>query len=417
MKATINNALLARLLPGQKPYDVRDDKLTGFLVRVNISGKLLYMCEYARGKRVTIGKVGVLTVAQARDKAKAVLGDAVRGMLPATRADRRISGLLFTDFLEHDYIPWRQAHRKRANEDIKRVKVNFLEMLGQTKISEIDVLQIERWRSKRIHAGTKAATVNRDVNVLKAILNKAKEWGMVNHNPLQSIKPIKEDSTPKVRYLDEKEEQRLIEILYKRDNELKSARKRGNLWKEERSYDLLPDLTQCAYADHMTPMVFLSLNTGLRRGELFALEWEDINFNKALLTVKGGTAKSGKTRYIPLNEYALGVLKGWRKQSQSNNLVFSGKEGKQFTHVKKAWFSILKMAKIDKFRWHDMRHHFASHLVMMGVDLNTVRELLGHADLSMTLRYAHLAPEHKANAVSKLVKNNKMRMLMQEHAL
>jgi site-specific recombinase XerD len=72
--------------------------------------------------------------------------------------------------------------------------------------------------------------------------------------------------------------------------------------------------------------------------------------------------------------------------------------------VKTSWKGIRNTAKIKNFRWHDMRHHFASRLVMAGVDLNTVRELLGHSDLAMTLRYAHLAPEHKANAVEKLVR-------------
>jgi site-specific recombinase XerD len=70
--------------------------------------------------------------------------------------------------------------------------------------------------------------------------------------------------------------------------------------------------------------------------------------------------------------------------------------------LKTARKNVLKDAKVSKFRWHDMRHTFASRLVMKGVDINTVRELLGHADYQMTLRYAHLAPEHKADAVARL---------------
>ena len=70
--------------------------------------------------------------------------------------------------------------------------------------------------------------------------------------------------------------------------------------------------------------------------------------------------------------------------------------------MKRSWMKLLKDAEITKFRWHDMRHDFASKLVMKGVPLNTVRDLCGHADISTTLRYAHLAPEHKAEAVALL---------------
>lgn len=97
----------------------------------------------------------------------------------------------------------------------------------------------------------------------------------------------------------------------------------------------------------------------------------------------------------------------WRKQSNNTDLVFTNKNGERFDTIKNAWATILKKAKITNFRWHDLRHHFASRLVMSDVDLNTVRELLGHGDMTMTLRYAHIAPEHKANAVEKLVNKSK----------
>lgn len=116
-------------------------------------------------------------------------------------------------------------------------------------------------------------------------------------------------------------------------------------------------------------------------------------------------AKSGKTRHVPLNTEVLYVLKSWREQTDGDDLIFPNKNGARFDTIKNRWAGVLKTANIKNFRWHDLRHHFALSLVMADVDLNTVRELLGHADMTMTLRYAHLAPEHKANAVEKLVKN------------
>lgn len=115
-----------------------------------------------------------------------------------------------------------------------------------------------------------------------------------------------------------------------------------------------------------------------------------------MLTVRCENAKSGKQRHIPLNAEALAVMKQWQSQAGDSGRIF-GVKG-----VKSAWQKLLAAANIENFRFHDLRHHFASRLVMAGVDLNTVRELLGHADLVMTLRYAHLAPEHLASAVEKL---------------
>ena len=150
--------------------------------------------------------------------------------------------------------------------------------------------------------------------------------------------------------------------------------------------------------------MLLSLHTGMRRGELFALTWQSVDLQASRITVHGATAKSGRTRHLPLNSEALAVLRGWHDQSANTiGLVFPGKNGAAFNNVRRSWEGALKAAKITRFRWHDLRHTFASKLVMAGVDLNTVRELLGHSDYAMTQRYAHLAPEHKAAAVAKLV--------------
>jgi hypothetical protein len=116
------------------------------------------------------------------------------------------------------------------------------------------------------------------------------------------------------------------------------------------------------------------------------------------LTIEGSTAKNQQTRHIPLNVDALEALKRWKEQAPDGERVFPIDTG-----FKTAWAALLERAKITKFRWHDLRHHFASRLVQAGVPLNTVRELLGHGRMAMTLRYAHLAPDQKREAVDKLM--------------
>jgi integrase len=132
-----------------------------------------------------------------------------------------------------------------------------------------------------------------------------------------------------------------------------------------------------------------------------------VDLAQCRVTVRGASAKSGLTRYVPLNTDARDVLRAWRREGSdgADDLVFPGPQGERMFSLKTAWQKIATTAKLDGFTFHDLRHTFASKLVQAGVDLNTVRELLGHADIKMTLRYSHLAPEHKAAAVAKLVRS------------
>jgi len=399
MKAIINNSLLPKLKPHSKHYDVWDDKLGGFHLRVNPNGKMVYRCGYARNKVVTIGKAELLTPAQARDRAKQILGDAAVGFILQVSGQRSSSEMTLHHYLEGEYGQWRLLNRKNAQADLARVKVNFLKDFGSLPLQEVSPLLIEKWRSKKLSRDVKPATVNRDINILKSALTKAVEWGFIESNPLTVFKPVKVDKLAKIRYLDKEEIERLRRVLDEREESLIEGRKSANEWRREREYPELP----ADSLDYMKSLILLSINTGLRRGEILSLTWENVILEMAVLTVAGDTAKSGKTRHIPLNAEALTILRQWRQRTLSPGLVFSGKDGEKLKSVKKAWARILKLAQIKNFRWHDLRHHFASKLAMGGVDLNTIRELLGHSDIQMTLRYAHLAPQHKAKAVAVLL--------------
>lgn len=414
MNHKINNTLLTTLKRGSAAYEVNDTDLTGFGLRIQPSGVMSYFVRYRlRGKqtRYVIGRTSEFTPAQARDVARSTLAGVNLGTNPLDARKPVKEAKTLGKFITEDFAPWAKIHRKAADANLARIRKNFDAQWGRP-LSELNALGIEKWRQQRLTHPTrpaKQATVNRDLAALKAAISKAVEWEFLETHPLAKVKAAKDDSGGIVRYLSDGERVALFAALVLREDTKKAERTKANAWRRDRDYPTLPSLDDQAYFDHLQPCIIVSLNTGLRQGELLSLCWSDINMTVQQLTIKGANAKSGKTRHVPLNSDAMAALNQWRQQSPSTNvLVFPSAGGKKIVEIKTAWAKLLRDADIENFRWHDMRHDFASRLVMAGVDLNTVRELLGHADLKMTLRYAHLAPEHKATAVEKLVSSTAM---------
>ena len=413
MKAKLTARSVGALKPAEKPYEVFDTDIKGFLLRVQPTGLMTYYLAYKnRGgqrKRYKIGKAGSVTPIQARDIAEDKAADVTKGIDIYAEKQREhlktevAKSRTLRGFLDNKYSPWLKTHRKTGEATLARIEHNFDGLMSRS-LEEINSWVVEKWRTEQKKAGKATATVNRDVGALKAALNKAVSWNSLNSNPLINLKPLKIDTKEKVRFLLDDEENRLRDALKGRDEKIKRERASANQWRRERGRQELPNLMGCRYADHLSPMVLLTLNTGLRRGESFSLTWGHVSFHTRTITIEGADAKSGQTRHLPLNDEAVLALQDWKRQGSGEGLVFPGKEGKRLDNIRTSWGGVLEKAKITAFRWHDLRHHFASALVMKGVPLNTVRELLGHSDLTTTLRYAHLAPDHKADAVSLLTR-------------
>ena len=414
MKTRITITLIKSLKPKEKPFEVRDTELKGFLLRVQPSGAMNYYYSYrskeGTRKRFRIGSVTNVSPNQARDAAENVSAEVIQGVDVAIQKKQLKQQAIikrlntFKIFLEDSYKPWVLTHRKTGDATVKSIKYNF-SLFMPLALEEISVYKVEEWRKIKLKSGAATSTVNRQVAALRSVLSKAVEWDILEHHPLGKLKQLKTDRTPRVRYLKPDEETDFFEALENRDKELKEARERGNQWRKKRRYELKPDLSELHFADRMYPMIVLSLKAGLRRGEVFSLCWSDVLLEGAAptVTVRAEEAKSSRVRYVPLSPLALDVLTKWQSQRDNQcELVFPSDKGVRLDNVKKSWASILKLAQVESFRWHDMRHDFASRLVMKGVPLNTVRELCGHADLNTTLRYAHLAPDHKAEAIALL---------------
>lgn len=392
MRVKLSPAVIARAKPRSTPFELRDADVPGLLMRVQPSGVQSFIVSWRRGRRKTIGRVGKHTVEQMRVKARRILLDADEHGEPSIAAGRAAT---LGEFFREHYKPHAETNHKDHAGNLKAIETEFSHLFDKP-LTAISAFDLEKYRLSKIKAGVKPATVNRHFDRIRAVFARALEWKAVATHPLRGLKRSKVDRVGIVRFLSEAEEKRLRKALAARDDRMRAERARANAWRAQRGYQLFQEIPAIGFGDHLTPMVLLSMNTGMRRGELRKIGWSDIDFQKAMLTIRGGYAKSGQTRYLPLNIEALNVLSRWRAQSTAADAVFP------ILRADKSWKAVLKAAKIERFRWHDLRHHFASRLVQRGVDLNTVRELLGHADIAMTLRYSHLAPEQKAEAVARL---------------
>lgn len=400
MKVRISDKVLANLAPQEKVYRIHDTKQPGLFIRVLPSGHASYMVTWARNKATTLGRVGKMTLDQARQEALQYLSEAhTHGEPLAVSQGRHGSTVPTLDtFLTDSFQPWANAHHRDAVNSVRAIRRSF-ESLLDLPLDQIDPKRIEQLRTSWLAGGSAPATANRNMTRIKGLLSRAVEWGVLESHPLAKVRRLKVDRRGRVRYLTAEEEKALRTALDTRNAAICAERDSANKWRAERNKVLFPDLKLLGFADHLKPLVIVSINTGMRRGEVFNLTWPDIDLKNKVITVEGDTSKSGQTRHIPMNKEALDTLTKWKEQGDGRGFVFPGRDGNRLDNVKKSWDGLLKLAKIDSFRWHDLRHTFASKLVMAGAPLNTVRELLGHSDLAMTLRYAHLAPDVKAAAV------------------
>ena len=284
---------------------------------------------------------------------------------------------------------------------IKWFKGAFADMLD-LRMDRITHLTIRGWTVKQKQT-KKDSTVARLQGALSGILSEAVAQGYIPHHPRQ--KAQRDNSTTKlelvkqdkgiVRWLNEDEEKRLKTALADRDHSLKAARARNIIHKQERGLKP-PPVIRGPYADHMTPLILIAMNTGIRRGALLGMRWDDIRDGK--IKVTKGLDKAKKGYSVDMNSEVVETLRLWKRQSGGNGLVFKYK-GKQIYSIKTAWGNLMKKANITNFRFHDLRHHFATRLAESGAAPATIKELMGHSSIKMTDKYMHATDKMKSSAV------------------
>jgi len=231
---------------------------------------------------------------------------------------------------------------------------------------------IERYKAKRKadisqrKTKTSESTINREIALLKTIFNKAIEWGRIEKNPLDNVKKFKENHQKDMRILKDEEAILLIDSA----------------------------------VPHLKPILILALNTGMRRGEIFSLKWENIDFKKGVIFIED--SKSGKSRKVCMNSIIFETLKEMPKDSKY--LFPNEKTGTHIKDVKNSFKTACEIANIKGFRFHDTRHTAATKMIEAGVDIVTVSRILGHSSIQMTMRYAHPGEKSMREAAEKLGK-------------
>ncbi len=272
----------------------------------------------------------------------------------------------FEDFLD-EYYKLHCLNLKSCKKTHTTYTKQFKEIFKGKYLDEIKIVDIEHYRIAQMKDSA-IGTVNRKLSFLRSLFNKAIAWDRYHgFNPVSKIKFFKENNT-RLRFLDKEQITRL--------------------------------LSNCE--GRLKDIVSLALNTGMRKSEIFNLKWSDIDLDVRAIYLR--ETKSGEGREVPINDEVFKVFKRIPKNSKSE-YIFCYPDGQRMMDIRKSFWTALKKSDIKDFRFHDLRHTFASQMVMSGVDLNTVRELMGHNSLEMTLRYAHLSPGHKRRAVEILGQN------------
>lgn len=295
-----------------------------------------------------------------------------RGELGFEKKDADLNKL-FEEFLSYSGINHAPNTQKRYNAIVNHFKAFLSEYPFINKISHLGPKIFDDYKKWRFEQKAKGKTINMELQTFRAMFNLAKAWGYTKNNPTDNVKKMKLAKRISPRFLTKEECEKFLAVC------------------DEWEY----------------PIYYTFLNTGMRNGELLNLEWRDVDFSRKKIKIREKDSWSPKTneREIPTNKGLFELLQQHKEKSDNGSLVFYNRGGKPIEKhsLRKILIKLTKRCGFPEItKVHTLRHTFASHLVMNGVDLPTVMKLMGHADVQTTMIYSHLADEHVDRAVEKL---------------
>jgi integrase len=334
-------------------------------------GKRWYIDLYVDGRR---RRKAIGSRKEAENALTAIRADVLRGEFKFKRENKVHFEAFTEDYLEHCRTNKKRSVSRDEN-SIKFLEANFGGML----LSKITPWHIEEYKKKRLEGEiklppepgskkrtdwkVKPATINRELACLKHMFSLAIKWKMADENPVKEVQLFQEQQI-EMRILARDEIDRLVANASPR----------------------------------LKPILLIALNTGMRKGEILPLRWHDVDLDNQFFFLK--QTKSNKPRKIPMSGFVTDVLRSIKKTGE---FVFANpKTGKPISDLQTGFKAACRKAGISDLRFHDLRHTAATYMIIGGIDLVTVKEILGHATIQMTMRYAHPTPENKRHAVEVL---------------
>jgi integrase len=377
MRAKITKRLLDSLQPpASGEVKVWDTELRGFVVRVRASGRRWFAVEWMRERRtrrLSLGEHGPVTVDQARDRARDLLGRVAHGEDPATARAEEKSAPTFAD-LARRYLEEHAGPKKKPasiEADKRMLRLYVLPALRRRKVAAVGLKEVSdlhhSLREKPVQA-------NRVLALVSKMLNLAETWG---------LRPLHSNPCPRIaRYRESKRERFLSGAELRRLGEALSAVER------DRSEDPAAVLA-----------VRLLLLTGARRDEILDLRWEDVDLETGTLNLPD--SKTGK-KSIPLGPAAAEVLAAAPRLEGSRYVIPGRRQAGRFVGLQRPWARIRERAGLEGVRLHDLRHSFASVGVAANLGLPVLGAILGHRHPATTARYAHLDDDPRRAAAARI---------------